>query len=776
MTSGDWESVSPREGAVLDRVERRLTNAEIAGELFISVRTVESHIAALRRKLGVESRAELIAEARGRRRGAVPLPQNSFVGRSSEVEALRDLLASRRFVTVVGAGGCGKSRLALEVAALDERMPVIVDLERASDALDALAAALGLVVDRRTDRFAAVSTALDAEPTLLLVDNGDPVAAELPALVDRLLAASRSLVVLATSRASLGGSDETIFALDPLETTSVGAVPDAASRLFLDRAAAAAPALQLTSADAPTITAIVRRLDGLPLVIEIAAARLRHLTLADLAARLEEGFGWLDRAGSASRHRTLEAAFEWTWDQLEASERDALSRLAALPEPFGMDLARAVTDISAVLQLADRSLVTRERETGRHRLLGTLRECVLGRTGPRLVHEVRAEHAAWVLGIAEPLAARARADDRPETNRAATELYADAAAAIDFALGHDDARLALRLARSVAVLLEQYGLRTDGRDAVARAATSQAVRDVATTEDLFLLGQALCYGDLTLVDELADVALARTDARLPALHLAGTVDAYLDRALDHLDAAEQLAVAARDNWALGSIRQHRGIALRRQATPGAVPDPEGALAAFESALESYALAGDAMHVNNTRYMMASTAADLGLVDRAILWADQCADYARYTGNAHELAHAVLARLTASGDTGPDLDGIIQTFRSVGDLRCLTRSYFLAAGRAGNERAGCGLALEIARRAGDAASQARALERVILSYVEDNLLLDAALAFGALTVVVGEAAAAERVPDVSFEGFELAVLEGRAVETARASGARAQLRV
>ena len=766
MTSGDWESVSPREGAVLDRVERRLTNAEIAGELFISVRTVESHIAALRRKLGVGTRAELIAEARGRRRGAVPLPQNSFIGRSSESEALRDLLASRRFVTVVGAGGCGKSRLAREVVALDGRMPVVVDLERATDALDALAAELGLVVDRRADRFAAVSVALDAEPTLLLLDNGDPVRTELPTLVDRLLAASRSLVVLATSRASLGGSDETIFELDPLDTTPAGAIPDAASRLFLDRAAAAAPAQPLTAADAPTVSAIMRRLDGLPLVIEIAAARLRHLTVADLAERLEDGFGWLDRAGSASRHRTLEAAFEWTWDQLEASERDALSRLAALPEPFGMDLARAVTDISAVLQLADRSLVTRQRETGRHRLLGTLRVCVLGRTGPRVVREVRAKHAAWVLGIVEPLAARARADDRPETNRAATGLYADAAAAIDFALGNDDAQLALRLARSVAVLLEQYGLRTDGRDAVARAASSQAVRDVAGTEDLFLLGQALCYGDLTLVDELAGVALARTgDAQwLSALHLAGTVDAYLDRALDHLDAAEELAVAAEDHWALGSIRQHRGIALRRPSTPGAAPDPERALAAFESALESYALAGDAMHVNNTRYMMASTAAELGLVDRAIQWADQCADYARYTGNEHELAHAVLARLTASGDTGAELDGIIQTFRSVGDLRCLTRSYFLAAGRAGNERAACGLALEIARRAGDAAGQARALERLIVAGDDRNR--ESARAFGALTVLLGEDVAAARLPHLSWDGLEVAVLEGRAAEVAR----------
>jgi len=744
MSEGARLDVSPRESAVLAAVERRLSNVEIASELYISVRTVESHIAALRRKLGAESRAQLV-EAAHRRRRAVIVPHNSFVGRAAEVAALRALLEAHRFVTVVGAGGCGKTRLALEVAARDERVPVIVDLERSTDTVGAIAAELGLVVDSPNALLPAVSVALESQPTLLMLDNADPVAASVPGLVDRLLATSTGLTVLVTTRTLLGGSDEVAFELEPLEISM-----DGACRLFYDRAAVAAPARPLTPADEPTVASIARRLDGLPLVIEIAAARLRQLSLAELAARLDEGFGWLDRAGAAGRHRTLEAAFDWTWDQLGRDERDALSRLAALPGPFALDLAATVTDIGAVLGLADRSLVSHARGSDRYRLLGTMRQCVLGRTGHRVLHESRAAHAEWVLAAVEPLALRARTDDSPTANRAAAELYADAAAAVEFALETEQQQVALRIARSVAVLLEQYGLRAEGRDAVARAATSIPVCELATTDDLFLLGQALCYGDMSLASELAEVALERGKS-LAALHLAATVDAYVDGTREHLDAAESLAEVAADHWALGSIRQHRGISFRGQPSP----DPAAALAAFESALESYALAGDAMHVNNARYMMASTAAELGLTERAIGWALQCEDYARYTGNEHELAHAVLARITASGEFD-ELDGLIQTFRAVGDLRCLTRCAFLGGDLE--------LALEIARRAGDTAGQARALEGRIHSLEADGRPVEAARAYGALEAIIGVDVAATRLAGLSFDAP--AVLEGRATEIAR----------
>jgi DNA-binding CsgD family transcriptional regulator len=143
------EELSPREVEVLAAIGRRLTNAEIANELFISVRTVESHVASLRRKLGVDSCPRLIAMARSRRRTAIQLPQNSFVGRDDEVADLRALLTRVRWVTVVGPAGCGKTRLALEVAVTGVLVPVMAEMEHttAGSVINSVAQAIGLATE-----------------------------------------------------------------------------------------------------------------------------------------------------------------------------------------------------------------------------------------------------------------------------------------------------------------------------------------------------------------------------------------------------------------------------------------------------------------------------------------------------------------------------------------------------------------------------------------------------------------------------------------------------
>src|SRR5687767_8698397 len=142
---GGLQDLTARETAVLSAVERRLGNTDIADELHISVRTVESHIASLRRKLAADTRAKLIDAARARRGTAVPVPQNSFVGREDDLGAVRDLLIRERFVTVVGAAGCGKTRLALELAAADDRVPLVAELEHATpdDVVGVVAKAVG---------------------------------------------------------------------------------------------------------------------------------------------------------------------------------------------------------------------------------------------------------------------------------------------------------------------------------------------------------------------------------------------------------------------------------------------------------------------------------------------------------------------------------------------------------------------------------------------------------------------------------------------------------
>jgi predicted ATPase/DNA-binding CsgD family transcriptional regulator len=772
MTRLTWDELTPREAEVLAAVERRLGNAEIAAEQHISVRTVESHIAALRRKLRVDSRAGLVSAARRLRGSTVPVPGDSFVGRDGDVAAVRTLLDRSRWVTVVGAPGCGKTRLALEVAAGGPAAPVVVDLAHAAaGAVPAVVAkGIGLAGDVGPDPVSASGVALAAQAYLLVLDNCDRVTADVADLVARLLGHAPDLRVLATCRSPVGGPGEALHELLPLPVDDGGA----AARLFLDRAASATTEA-LAGATAELVDRICRRLDGLPLAIELAAARVRHLGVPELAEQLDHGFGPLDRAGPANRHRTLESAFDWTWDLLDDEEQRVLCRLAALPRTFDLALAEHVTSPGAgrvVLRLLDRSLVSPTVPATvprRFRLLESLREFVVARTAPATADDVRRLHAGYYADLAGQVRARARLDDSPAAAAHARLLCPEVNAAADWALTAGEPELALALTTALAVGGEQYGPDVASLEAIARAARDDRVRAAAGPVDLLDLGIALCYCDLHLVGELAGLALSRaTDpwSELAARHLAGYAQAYAHHgptALEHLDVAEQLADELLATWQLASVRQGRGLALRE------LGDRDGAMAAFEAAMHTFALAGDALHVNNARYMMAATAAeDAQRVDQVVAWTDQCVAYGRDVGNTHELAHALLTRASVAGGADPegDLAEALAIFRAVGDLRCLTRGHLLLSRwRPAAEAVGLlEQALDCAVRAHDEGHQATALERLVALHWDRGEHRQAAVRLGALTALVGPEEATRRSPpDLArrTEDWSSSIAEGQA---------------
>jgi predicted ATPase/DNA-binding CsgD family transcriptional regulator len=774
MPRSDPEELSPREIDVLAAIERRLTNSEIADDLCISVRTVESHVASLRRKLGVDSRSKLIAAARGRRATVVELPQNSFVGRDEDLHRLRELLDTHRWVTIVGPPGCGKTRLALELAAADARAPLVADMEHATvdNAVNSVAQAIGVAADRAAELTAACGVALRAQNYLLVIDDCDRVTDPVAEVVRELMARAPSVTVLATSRSPLGRTDETVYQLEPLPVADDADA--AAVRLFIDRARSAAPAVRFTAADVESIARMCRRLDGLPLSIELAAARVRHLTVDELARRLDEGFGLLDRQGAPNRHRTLESAFDWTWDLLDDDERLVLAQLAALPRSFDLELAEAVTTTTGaarvVLRLLDRSLLSQAiqvSEPRRFRLLHSLRHLVLERADPFVVTAARRAHAESHARHAAELANRIRTDDSRRLVDEAKRIAPEVAAAIDWATANQ-VDLAVSQATSLAELLEHGGPDLDSLATIARAARTPAIRQTATTTELCEIGNALIYGDLDLLAEVASVALstaADDRSRLAAHRLAGWADAFRGRtasAISHLDLAEPLAIEHHDLGQLASIRQARGQALR-------IDDPAAAIAMFESAAETYALAGDAMHVNNCRYMMAIAAADTGhRCDEALAWIAQCEAWARASGNQHELAHARITRvaLTPEREHEDTLVEAVDTFRAIGDLRCLTRCYLLLAARRSTDEQIPLLehALATATDARDDGRRATALERLIAAHWKSDAHRLAATALGALVDLVGNDTATSRCPvDMRdhLERWHSAIAEGRA---------------
>lgn len=275
----------------------------------------------------------------------------SFVGRENELSQIEADLRRGRLVTLVGHGGAGKTRLATTYAGQVEDSfsggAWLVELARLNDPADVPSAVVGVLGlreglleggDGPRDTVTRLIDVLSGTETLLVLDNCEHLIDAVARLAEELLARCPGLKVLATSREPLAIAGETLCAVDPLATPEPGApatevLESPSIRLFLDRTASVRPDLKLGADAMPVVAEICRRLDGLPLAIELAAARLRALPLEELAARLDQRFLLLT-GGSRTvlpRHQTLRAVVDWSWELLADEERRFLTRLAVFP-------------------------------------------------------------------------------------------------------------------------------------------------------------------------------------------------------------------------------------------------------------------------------------------------------------------------------------------------------------------------------------------------------------------------------------------------------------
>jgi predicted ATPase/DNA-binding CsgD family transcriptional regulator len=411
--------LSRREQEVAALVAEGLTNREIAARLFISERTVEGHVEHALGKLGYRRRSQIAVWARQEVRldnpGNLPPPLTTFVGRRHELEELSELLSRARLVTVVGPGGIGKTRLALEVAsgARGRDGAWFVDLAPLGSGeriWDVAAAALGVRESANEPPRQTVLNHLARRESLILLDNCEHVVEQAAVAAEDLLRSCPAVRVVATSREPLRVYGEVSWRTPTLRHED-------AVRLFTERAHLADPA---GSVPEETVGDLVSRLHGLPLAIELAAARVPVLTPREILRRLDDVFSLLTGGARTvmPRHQTLRATVDWSYELLDAEQRRLFERLSAFAGGFDLEAAEAVEDapvLDLLASLVSRSLVVAEPrgETTRYRVLEVLRQYGQARLRRRGEEdEVRARHAAHFLEVAQRMDREIRLGER----------------------------------------------------------------------------------------------------------------------------------------------------------------------------------------------------------------------------------------------------------------------------------------------------------------------------------------------------------------------------
>jgi predicted ATPase len=392
--------------------------------------------------------------------GNLRLPTTSLIGRESEVAEVAATLKTRRLVTLTGVGGVGKTRLALEVAgrsAVDFADGVfVIELAAVTDPSavpEAVAAVLGIIQQPGLSLAESVAAAAEGRSRLLVFDNCEHVLDAAADLIEAIITASATVTVLATSREGLRVADEQLWPVPGLDVQS--GVNSSAVTLFMERAHAVAPAFSVLD-DADTVAEICRRLDGIPLAIELAASRMQSMTVTEVRNRLDDRFRLLvgSRRG-LDRHKTLRHAVQWSYDLLDEAERTLLNRCSVFSGGFDLAGACAVGDCGdefATLHVLDalvrKSMLVADKSSTRTRfsILETIRQFADEQLTDDDAEATRAAHARYFAGREVDVLALW---DSPRQGEAYVWLgleLANLRAAFRWAANHDDLDTAATIA------------------------------------------------------------------------------------------------------------------------------------------------------------------------------------------------------------------------------------------------------------------------------------------------------------------------------------------
>lgn len=623
-------------------VETHPTRERLAGQLMLALHRSHRSADALRvygqlcssldETLGVDPGDDLSALARAIRRGdptlvrpgpaGLPLPTTSFVGREVELAEVEDLLGRERLLTLVGPGGSGKSRLALElarVAAPDHPGGVfLVGLGGLAPA-DSVTRAVAGTIDARErpgePLLPTIAERFRHGSALLLLDDCDHLATQCAGLGASLLEAVPGLRILATSREPLGVSGEMVYRVQGLGLPASDARPaeqlrSDAVRLLAERMAAARPGARLQEDDATDAAAVCSHLDGLPLAIELVAARVRSISLHELAEHVGHHLDLVGgRRAGHERHRTMRAAIDWSHQLLDEPERMLFRRLAVFASGFGSAAAEALAAVdppagpavTILAQLVDRSLVEvtqRPGEAARYRLLEVVRQYAawcLVEAGEEAA--VRAAHGAWFAQLASGAAGWGGDQQQAWVHRIERDLD-NLRAALGWFLGDGWAP-----EKAIQMLVDMFwvwyvrGMPGESWAWLQRALAAAPAEPTPARAKALLAAAACARGTggfaeaAELGAQALDIQLALGDewgqaAALNSLCISATALGDLDAALEHAEASlskiERLGVPGH----IATSRLNLGVVLRAR---GDLQRPEEL---FESARRAYDELGD----------------------------------------------------------------------------------------------------------------------------------------------------------------------------------------
>ncbi|WP_250031160.1 AfsR/SARP family transcriptional regulator [Paractinoplanes maris] len=559
----------------------------------------ERHVRLLRSPRGdFEPAGGSARDAAERPASNLPAPLTSFVGRGDDLARIDTLLAAGRLVTVVGPGGAGKTRLAIEAGRRRRHeyrdgtwlvdLAAVTEPAKVGAALLSAAGLRGSALFETASRLPGPGEELDVlaeqlggRASLLVVDNCEHVVDAIAYLLAALLPRCPALQVLATSREPLAVDGEALVPLGPLTLPEPGDGVEqvrrtASVRLFVERAAAVRPGFDVDGTTLTDIVRVVRGLDGLPLALELAAARLRTLSLTELTGGLSDRFRLLTTGHRTAnpRHRTLRAVIAWSWELLGEHERTVAERVAVLPGGVTAATAAAVcagttvspAEIPELLgALVDRSLLQLAAEPGRYRMLETLREYGMERLAERgeltAVRDRAARHLAALVARLEPqLRDRRQLDALHELNAE----YDNALAALRHLCDLGDGTAAVALAMNLAWYWQMFGRHTDATywlaEALAVPATGHSLhRDCA--EAVLLLNRVGARSAMTpeAVEKSESELRALADRLLSYPALPGLAGALTALALFFLQ-EDEASLAVTDRLVEGSDVWLAGLA------------------------------------------------------------------------------------------------------------------------------------------------------------------------------------------------------------------------